>query len=58
MKKLYIYEKYVDFVECSLSWNTCITYEYDVRPSKLWEIAYVAIGQKSLETSGLLCKLL
>jgi len=38
MKKLYIYEKYVDFVECSLSWNTCITYEYDVRPSKLWEI--------------------
>jgi len=57
MKKEYIYEKYVDLVECSLSRNTYITYDYDVRPSNLWVIAYVALRQKILETSGPLCKL-
>ena len=44
------YEKHVDLVECSLSRNTYITYDYDVRPSNLWVIAYVALGRKSLET--------
>jgi len=29
------YEKHVDLVECSLSRNTYITYDYDVRPSNL-----------------------
>jgi len=46
----YIYKKHVNLVECSLSQNTYITYDYDVRPSNLWVIAYVALGQKSLET--------
>jgi len=46
----YIYKKHVNLVECSLSQNTYITYNYDVRPSNLWVIAYVALGQKSLET--------
>jgi len=30
------YEKHVDLVEWSLSRNTHITYDYDVRPSNLW----------------------
>jgi len=50
MKKYIYYEKHVDLVECCSSRNIYITYDYDVWPSNIWVIAYVALGQKRLET--------
>jgi len=48
MKKQYIYETFVDLVECNLFWNSYVT--RDVWPTNCCAVAHVALWQESLET--------